>query len=98
MNLRVNGPEARSDNNTSVVVTAVMETTRPVLSITRTVDGQPETRLQGKAGTSYVVEVSTNLVSWTTFTNVVATDVLMRFPETAVPKFKARYYRARQEP
>ena len=98
MNLRVNGPEARSDNNTSVVVTAVTESTRPVLSITRTVDGQPETRLQGKAGTSYVVEASTNLVRWTTFTNVVATKVLLRFPETAVPKFKARYYRARQEP
>jgi len=49
-------------------------------------------------GTDYVVEASTNLVSWTTFTNVVATDALIRFPETGASQFKSRYYRARQGP
>jgi hypothetical protein len=69
-----------------------------VLSITRTLSGQPEIQLQGKAGASYVIEASTNLVNWTTFTNVVATGALSRFPETGAAKFRARYYRATQGP
>ena len=45
-----------------------------------------------------LVEASTNLVNWITFTNVIATDTLMRFPETGAFSFRERYYRARQGP
>jgi uncharacterized repeat protein (TIGR01451 family) len=96
--VRANGVEVRLDNNNSVVVTEVTGSTQPLLGITLTLDRLPVIQLQGQVGTSYVVEASTNLVNWTTFTNVVATDTLMRFPETGASKFKARYYRARQGP
>jgi len=96
--VRANGVEVRVDNNNSVVVTEVTGSSQPVLGITLTLDRLPVIQLQGQVGTSYVVEASTNLVSWTTFTNVIATDTLMRFPETGASKFKARYYRARQGP
>jgi len=96
--VRVNGVEVRLDNNNSVVVTEVTGSSQPVLGITLTLDRLPVIQLQGQVGTDYVVEASTNLVSWTTFTNVVATDALIRFPETGASQFKSRYYRARQGP
>ncbi|MEO8428037.1 MAG: Calx-beta domain-containing protein, partial [Verrucomicrobiota bacterium] len=71
---------------------------QPVLGITLTLDRLPVIQLQGQVGTSYLVEASTNLVNWITFTNVIATDTLMRFPETGALKFRARYYRASQGP
>jgi hypothetical protein len=47
---RANGVEVSLENNTSVVVTEVTGSTQPMLSITRTFDGQLEIQLEGVAG------------------------------------------------
>jgi len=78
----------RNDDNANAV---------PTVSITRMPDGQSELQLEGVFGKTYVIETSGDLVNWAAFTNIVATEAVLRFRDSTA-KVKERYYRARQGP
>jgi hypothetical protein len=70
----------------------------PTVGITRTPEGQSELQLEGVFGMTYVIETSRDLVTWASFTNIVATEAVLRFRDSTASKVKERYYRARQWP
>ena len=57
-------------------------------------DGQFEFTLIGEAGRTYGIQVSTNLVTWTTLTNFVSATGTNQFTDATAPNFTQRFYRA----
>ena len=52
----------------------------------------------GQAGANYALETSTNLVNWTTLTNIVANNAAFSFIPPVSPDDFQRYYRLRSGP
>jgi hypothetical protein len=50
--------------------------------------------LQGPVGSNYVIQVSTNLLSWQPLTNFVSTNATMYFLDSSATNYKMRFYRA----
>jgi len=49
--------------------------------------------LNGEAGRNYQLQASSNLVAWTTLTNVIMTNASVPFRDGEAPKFPQRFYR-----
>ncbi|MBU6401693.1 MAG: hypothetical protein KGS61_15355 [Verrucomicrobia bacterium] len=54
--------------------------------------------IAGSSGQTNIVEVSTNLVDWTTLTNLVTTNGTASFTDVAAPGAQQRFYRAKTPP
>lgn len=50
--------------------------------------------LQGLAGVNYRIDVSTNLVNWVQFTNLLSTNSTTSFRDTGATNYNQRFYRA----
>lgn len=88
------------------VVTLGTNEIRPALDFGNTLHGlftvrntpgspEPLFTLLRPGGLAHVIETSTNLVNWTTFTNVVTTNAFFQFRAAAWRHDPCRYYRAR---
>jgi hypothetical protein len=60
--------------------------------------GGMQVRLQGEAGRTYSIEVSSNLVDWAPWTNVVNSKGTMCVTDTESTNCPARFYRAKLAP
>jgi hypothetical protein len=58
-------------------------------------DGSAKMKLSGNTNRSYAVEVSSNLMNWTTLTNLFYTNGLMPFIDATTAGANQRFYRAR---
>ena len=84
-----------SDNSaqTSTPVLVLMPATLGSASVLT--NGDFQLTLNGQAGLSYRIEVSTNLTTWIPVsTNTAAGNNMFKFTDTAARNFKARFYRA----
>jgi hypothetical protein len=83
-------------NQFYIVVRAVVTELEPfrfdLLSINEA--GQSELLFSGQTGITYVVEASTNLTIWTTITNIVPFNGLLRIADPDSTKLPSRFYRA----
>ena len=61
---------------------------------TRLPGGQLRFVLEGEVNQSYSIQVSTDLVHWTTLTNFVSATGTNQITDAAAPEFKGRFYRA----
>jgi hypothetical protein len=50
--------------------------------------------LEGPLGFHYTIQVSSNLVNWQPFTNLVGSNSPLNFSDPAAGNFKQRFYRA----
>jgi hypothetical protein len=67
-------------------------------TVARLANGQFLVRIFGEPNTSYAVESSTNLVSWTPRTTLTASDGVMDFLDTNAPASSRTFYRAHTVP
>jgi hypothetical protein len=67
------------------------------MALTRQTEGM-QVRLQGEAGRSYSIEVSSNLVNWTPWTNVFNSKGTMCVTDTDSTNCPVRFYRAKLAP
>jgi hypothetical protein len=68
---------------------------RPVLGpILRLPGGAVQIALAGSIGQSYIIEASTDLVTWVTVTNLTATSATEKFVDSSATNFNRRFYRA----
>ena len=51
-------------------------------------------KLEAPLGFNYAIQVSSNLVNWQPFTNLVGSNSLLNFSDPAAKNFKQRFYRA----
>jgi hypothetical protein len=63
-------------------------------SVTRLADGQVQFTLNTRAGQSYTVQTSTNLVDWESLETRIAADSKLIFTDTNAVTFDRRFYRA----
>jgi len=61
-------------------------------------DGSLQLMASGQAGATYVIETSTNLVNWTAFTNLVATNGVLQLSFVPPANDPQRFFRARSGP
>ncbi|MBK9137939.1 MAG: VCBS repeat-containing protein [Verrucomicrobia bacterium] len=61
-------------------------------------DGRFQLAFSGRAGTSYVIEASSDLHSWTPLDTVYSTGELMRWSDGTASAERVRFYRLRQGP
>ena len=89
--LTVIGPEG---TDTRVAV-GFISVSPPLLTTVRIMpDGTIGFDLLGQAGRSYDLQASTNLTSWTTVTNLTATNATTSFRDGPVTNQPSRFYRA----
>ena len=69
----------------------------PLLEINRATNGAPQASLIGRAGRTYTVEVSTNLLSWETLTNVVVGEFVVPIVDPQATQNPCRFYRVRSD-
>jgi uncharacterized repeat protein (TIGR03803 family) len=67
-------------------------------SISRLADKTVNLSLLGASNAPCRVDVSTNLVNWSTLTNLVNTNGTVQFKDVSAPNFSRRFYRAYQGP
>ncbi len=61
-------------------------------------NGSFQTSFMGEPGIRYQIQISTNLVNWTTVTTVVGQDGVLNYLDAQAPSASARFYRAVKEP
>lgn len=70
----------------------------PLLNMAVRSDGTVQVQLQGAAGRSYAIEVSSNLVNWTFWTNEFNTNGTCTFFDDGASKNPQLFYRAELQP
>lgn len=70
----------------------------PTVQLAGVLDGFLQLDCSGQIGASYALETSTNLVDWTTVTNIVANTETFSFTPTVSQDDSQRYYRLRSGP
>ena len=83
-----------SKDNWLTNVAVVAGSLRPVLSVNRSTPGKPELRLTGKAGHTYWIQESKDLVEWLNMTNTVESILTVPLPVNSSLKSSYRFYRA----
>lgn len=70
----------------------------PQMSLAVRADGAMQVQLHGAAGRSYAIEVSSNLVDWTPWTNQFNTNGTFTLPDDNATNCPQRFYRAMLRP
>jgi len=76
---------------------SLIASTQPTMQLTGP-PGSVQLNCLGETGANYALETSTNLVSWTTLTNIVAPSAAFSFNPAVSPDNLQRYYRLRSGP
>jgi hypothetical protein len=70
----------------------------PLLSLSSQGNGAMQIQLQGAVGRSYAIEVSSNLLNWTPWTNQFNTNGTLRVSDGNATNYPQRFYRAVLQP
>jgi len=87
------GAQASSNATLSLIASA-----QPAMQLSGPSAGNVQLDCLGQIGASYALETSTNLVDWTTLTNIVADNAAFSFTPSVSPGDTQRYFRLRSGP
>jgi hypothetical protein len=77
---------------------SLIASTQPTMQLAGAPGGGVQLDCLGQLGASYALETSTNLINWTTLTNIVANNAAFSFTPPVSPDDLQRYYRLRSGP
>ncbi len=91
-----NEADLNLSNNSAQTVTAVIDPV-PAMLTGSIVGGSFQLTVNAESGQAYVIEGSTNLVSWQSLsTNTVSPGGTIKYTDTNTPNFKQRFYRTQR--